>query len=120
MGWWGSSGRVSVGWPRRWTRATERGAVPAESERLRDRITGRDRWFLALLALTALVGTLGAVLLLTHGSHPRTDDRCVTTMRASIMGGATSKYCGVSAATASPQFPTSPMRSASSGCQPGY
>jgi hypothetical protein len=80
--------------------------VPAESERLRHRITGRDRWFLALLALTALVGTLGAVLLLRHGSDPRTDDRCVTTMRASIMGGATYKYCGASAVTACRQFAT--------------
>jgi len=78
--------------------------VPAESERLRRRITGRDRWFLALLALLALVGTLGAVLVLPHGSHLSTDDRCVTTMRASIMGGATYKYCGASAVTACQQF----------------
>ena len=78
--------------------------MPAESERLQRRITGRDRWFLALLALLALAGTPGAVLLLEHGSHPSTDGRCVTTMRASITGGGTYKYCGANAVAACRQF----------------
>jgi hypothetical protein len=80
--------------------------VPAESERLRRRITGRDRCFLALLALLALAGTPGAVLLLQHGSHPSTDARCVTTMRASIVGGGTYTYCGAHAVAACRQFAT--------------
>jgi hypothetical protein len=52
------------------------------------------------------VATPSAVVLLQHGSHPGTDDRCVSTIRASIMGGATYKYCGASVATARRQFAT--------------
>jgi hypothetical protein len=80
--------------------------VPAESERLQRRITGRDRWFLALLALVALVGTPSVVLLLPHGTHPSRDARCVTTMRASIIGGGTYRYCGANAVVACRQFAT--------------
>jgi hypothetical protein len=80
--------------------------VPAESERLQRRITRRDRWFLTVLALLALVGTPSAVLLLPHGSRPSTDARCVTTMRASIMGAATYKYCGANAVAACRRFAT--------------
>jgi hypothetical protein len=78
--------------------------VPAESERLRRRISGRDRWFLALLLVAALVATPIAVILLQNGSPRSSDDRCVTVMRASIMGGATYRYCGASAATACKRF----------------
>jgi hypothetical protein len=80
--------------------------VPAESERLQRRITGRDRRFLALLAVLTLAGTPGAVLLLQHGSHPSTDAHCVTTMRASITGGGTYRYCGAHAVAACRQFAT--------------
>ena len=78
--------------------------MPVESERLQRRITGRDRWFLALLAALALAGTLSAVLLLPHGSSPSTDARCVTMLRASIMGGATYKFCGANSVTACRTF----------------
>ena len=78
--------------------------MPAESGRLLRRITGRDRWFLGLLAVAALVGTLGAVLLLPHGSPPNTDARCVTMLRASIMGGATYKFCGAKEVVACRKF----------------
>jgi len=78
--------------------------VPAESERLQRRITGRDRWFLALLAVLALAGAPGTFLLLSHGARPSTD--CVTTMRASILGGATYTYCGANANTACRQYAT--------------
>jgi len=80
--------------------------VPAESERLQRRITRRDRWFLTLLALLALIGTPSAVLLRSHDSHPSTDAGCVTTIRASIIGGATYKYCGADAVAACRQFAT--------------
>ena len=80
--------------------------MPADSERLQRRITGRDRRFLALLALLALAGTPGAVLLLPQGTRPSRDARCVTTMRASIIGGATYKYCGADAAAACQQSAT--------------
>jgi hypothetical protein len=94
----------SSGSPRRSTHSTERDAVPAESERLQRRITGRDRRFLGLLVVSALVGAPSAVFLIPHGSGPSTDANCVTTMRASIMGGATYKYCGANAVTACRQF----------------
>lgn len=78
--------------------------MPAESERLRRRISGRDRWFLVLIAVTALVATPSTILLARHGSHPSTDPNCVTVLRASIMGGATYKYCGTNAIAACKQF----------------
>jgi hypothetical protein len=74
--------------------------VPAESERLRRRISARDRWFLVLLVVAAIVATPLAVMLASHDSGATADDGCVTTMRASIMGGATYKYCGPDAAVA--------------------
>lgn len=80
--------------------------MPAETRRLQRRITGRDRWFLALLACAALVGTPSAVLLLQHSSRPGTGALCVTTIRASIVGGATYKYCGENAVAACRQFAT--------------
>src|SRR5713226_8844131 len=96
----------SSGSPKKSTHTTERDAVPAESERLQQRITRRDRWFLTLLALLALIGTPSAVLLLPHASRPSTNPGCVTTMRASIIGGATYKYCGADAVAACQQFAT--------------
>jgi len=78
--------------------------VPTESERLRRRISGRDRWFLVLISVAALVATPSAVLLAQHDSHPGTDTNCVTVLRASIMGGATYKYCGTNAIAACKQF----------------
>jgi len=74
--------------------------VPTESQRLRRRISRRDRWFLALVALLALVGTPGTVLLLSTGPRPSPGGRCVTTVRASVVGGATYTYCGTSAVAA--------------------
>lgn len=71
--------------------------MPAESQRLRRRISGRDRSFLVLIACAALIGTLAAALVVHRRADPRPDPNCVTTMRASIMGGATYKYCGANA-----------------------
>jgi hypothetical protein len=80
--------------------------MPAETKRLQRKISARDRWFFALLACAALVGTPTAVLLSKRSSHPSTDAHCVTTIRASIMGGATYRYCGTDAANACRQFAT--------------
>lgn len=74
--------------------------MPAETERLRRGITGRDRWFLVVLAAAALVGAPSAVLLSASGSTQTTDAGCVATVRASIMGAATTRYCGADAVTA--------------------
>ena len=78
--------------------------MPAESERLRRRISGRDRWFLLLIAVAALVAAPSAALLSRHGSPAKVDPNCVTVLRASIMGGATYKYCGANAVAACKQF----------------
>lgn len=78
--------------------------MPAETKRLQRRISARDRWFFAVLAGAALVGTPAAFLLGSDRSHPSTGARCVTTIRASIMGGATYKYCGAEAVKACRQF----------------
>jgi hypothetical protein len=78
--------------------------VPVEAKRLQRRLTGRDRWFLAVLACAAVVGTPTAAVLLAHSSHPSTGAGCVTTLRASIMGGATYKYCGADVPAACRQF----------------
>jgi hypothetical protein len=52
----------------------------------------------------ALIGTPSAVILSLQASGSSVSDGCVTTMRASIMGGATYKYCGADAAPACRQF----------------
>jgi hypothetical protein len=78
--------------------------MPTESRRLRRRITGRDRWFFAVLAAGALVGTPAAIAISLNQSASHASDGCVTTMRASIMGGATYKYCGADVAPACRQF----------------
>ena len=71
--------------------------MPAETTRLQRRIAARDRWFFALLAAAALVGTPIAVVLSRHDPRPSTGPPCVATIRASIMGGATFTYCGAAA-----------------------
>lgn len=69
--------------------------MPAESIRFHRRIRPRDRWFVALVACATLVGTPTAVLLSSESSGAGAG--CVTTIRASVMGGATFKYCGADA-----------------------
>lgn len=78
--------------------------MPAETARLQRRMTGRDRWFLVALACVALVGTPAAIVLSSHGSAPAPDAGCVTTLRASIVGGANVRYCGADAAMACQRF----------------
>jgi hypothetical protein len=73
--------------------------MPAEVERLQRRIGPRDRWFLGLFLAAALVGTPAGVLLGSSGSPSSpTAESCITTVRASVMGGATFRYCGPDAA----------------------
>jgi hypothetical protein len=73
--------------------------VPAEATRLQRRIGARDRWFLALLAVAALIGTASALVFGQRSADPSAEARCVAIIRASWMGGATFKYCGADAAT---------------------
>ncbi len=78
--------------------------MPAEARRLRRRITRRDRWFIVAVVSAAVVATPTAVLLSEHGSTRGTDARCVSTIRAFIMGAATFRYCGADAAVACRRF----------------
>ncbi|HVC87482.1 MAG TPA: hypothetical protein VNC40_08665 [Gaiellaceae bacterium] len=71
--------------------------MPAEVERLQRRVGTRDRWFLGLGLCAALVGAPVGVLLARPGASS-TADTCITTVRASMMGGATFRYCGPDAA----------------------
>jgi hypothetical protein len=71
--------------------------VPAETARLRRRVSPRDLWLVGLVAGGLAVGTPAAVLLSDSGSGPR-DGRCVTTIETGFMGGQTRRYCGREAA----------------------
>ena len=74
--------------------------MPVEAHRLRGRITRRDGWFIGLLAVVALVVVAGGIVLSASGPSAAARAGCVTTLRASIMGGATTRYCGADAVSA--------------------
>jgi hypothetical protein len=65
--------------------------MPAESERLRRRIQGRDRWFIGGVVLVAVALTPIAVLL--SGGHHAPPAGCTTVIRAGFMGGETHTVC---------------------------
>jgi len=69
--------------------------VPAESNRLSRRLRPRDRVFLAVIACAVVVLVPIGVLVADHSHTP--SGHCVTELRASIMGGATFKFCGAKA-----------------------
>jgi hypothetical protein len=71
--------------------------MPAESERLRRRVRPRDRWFLGVVAATAVAAAPAAALLSRHETATGRDSSCVTTIRAGFMGGETHAYCGADA-----------------------
>jgi hypothetical protein len=72
--------------------------VPAEAIRLQRRLSARDRWFIALLALGTLVGCAAVLLAGRADSGSGTAATpCVTVIRASWMGGASFRYCGADA-----------------------
>jgi hypothetical protein len=68
--------------------------MPAESERLRRRVQGRDRWFIGVVALVAAALTPVAVLL--SGGHHAPPAGCTTVIRAGFMGGETHVVCSSS------------------------
>jgi len=74
--------------------------VPAEAHRLGRRITRRDGWFIGMLVLVALVAAAAGIVLSAPGPSAAARAGCVTTLRASIMGGATTRYCGADAVSA--------------------
>jgi hypothetical protein len=71
--------------------------VPAESERFRRRLRGRDWWFLGLVAAVALAA-IGVPVLLGHTGGSGSDAGCVTYSHPNFTGGATYRYCGAQAA----------------------
>jgi hypothetical protein len=66
--------------------------VPAEAERLRHRIRGRDRWFLGVIAAGVVAATVLAVAL-TRDSDPGRAS-CVSITRPGFTGAATYRACG--------------------------
>lgn len=73
--------------------------MPAESSRLRRPIASRDRRLIAAAACLA-VAAAPAALVVGGRSHADASVRCVSTIRAGFMGGATYTYCGGHAAAA--------------------
>jgi hypothetical protein len=73
--------------------------VPAEAARLARRPSARDRRFIVVVVVTsAAVAAASAVAVAAerHAGHLE-NGRCVKTVRASMMGGATFTYCGPAA-----------------------
>jgi hypothetical protein len=75
--------------------------MPAEAIRLQRRLASRDRWFIAILVASALIGGIAAIALGRIGGGSRAAARtgCVSVTRASWMGSATLSYCGAEAVT---------------------
>ncbi len=73
--------------------------MPVEAHRLRRRITRRDGWVIGLLAFVALVVATAGIMLSASGPSAASQAGCVSTLRASIMGGATTRYCGAEVLT---------------------
>jgi hypothetical protein len=69
--------------------------VPAESERLRRRLSRRDLWFLAALAAAALLAVVAGLLAAGH-ARARVGG-CVEFSHPNFTGGATYRYCGAQA-----------------------
>ena len=71
--------------------------MPAESARFSRRLGRRDWWFIgAILAATAVI-SLASIAFAGGGGRPSADKGCFSLERASIMGAATTTYCGQTA-----------------------
>jgi len=71
--------------------------MPAESSRLRRRVAHRDRRLIAAAVGLALAAVPAAAVV-GGGRASSPSIRCVSTMRAGFVGGATYTYCGDRAA----------------------
>ena len=69
--------------------------MPAEASRFTRRLGARDRRFFAALACAGAAAVPAAVLL--QGGKAAPAGTCVSAVRASIMGGATYRWCGAAA-----------------------
>jgi peptidoglycan/LPS O-acetylase OafA/YrhL len=73
--------------------------VPAEAARLHRALGARDRRLIAA-AVCAVLAAGPAALVVGGQAHTNPSVRCVSTLRAGFMGGATATYCGAQAAAA--------------------
>lgn len=72
--------------------------MPAEAIRLQRRLGSRDRWFLIVLTLAVLAGSVAALAVDRYrGEDANAGAGCVSITRASWMGAATFKACGADA-----------------------
>jgi hypothetical protein len=72
--------------------------VPAESARFYRRLSRRDWWVIvAILGVTAVL-TVASIASGGGGGKPLAARGCFSLERASIMGAATTTYCGATAA----------------------
>jgi hypothetical protein len=65
--------------------------MPAEGERLRRRLGRRDRLFIGLVVVLAVVGVAVALLV---GKGAQSNAGCVVYSHPNFTGGATYRYCG--------------------------
>jgi hypothetical protein len=71
--------------------------VPAESARFSRRLSRRDWWFIGVIVAATVVITV-ASFAFGSGGKPRAAKGCFSLERASVMGAATTTYCGATAA----------------------
>jgi hypothetical protein len=72
--------------------------MPAEAARFRRRLARRDWWFIAVIAIATVVVTAGSILFSDGAAGRSAQKGCFSLERASIMGAATTTYCGADAA----------------------
>jgi hypothetical protein len=72
--------------------------VPAESARFYRRLTRRDWWFIGAIVAASVAITLASIAFSNGGGKPSAAKGCFSLERASIMGAATTTYCGTTAA----------------------
>jgi peptidoglycan/LPS O-acetylase OafA/YrhL len=73
--------------------------MPAEAARLQRTVGSRDRR-LIVAAACAVLAAGPAALVVSGRAHTNPAVRCISTLRAGFMGGATATYCGARAANA--------------------
>ena len=72
--------------------------MPAESAHFAWRLSRRDWWFIAAIVAATVVITLASIAFSGGGARASAEKGCFSLERASIMGAATTTYCGPTAA----------------------
>ncbi len=71
--------------------------MPAESARFTWRLSRRDWWFIGAIVAASVAITIASIAF-GNGGRPTAQKGCFSLERASIMGAATTTYCGATAA----------------------